>query len=128
MLHFVLCLYFTTQYIKITYYKQNITIGVTKSLLNVKERKKMKRTKKLKCEIKEKLELNYLSDRKWKEENNKYLQELQIFFDKMEKIKDQDLRNNLLNQMLQCDKALTEIAEEMFIKYYEIGYKKAKEE
>ena len=69
-----------------------------------------------------------IENRKWKEENNKYLKELQMFFDKIEKIKDKELRNNILNQMLQCDKVLTESAEEMFIKYYERGYKKAKEE
>lgn len=69
-----------------------------------------------------------LNDRRWKEENEKYLRELQIFFDKVEKIKDEDLRDNILNQMLQCDKALTEVAEETFVKYYERGLKQAKNE
>jgi len=67
-------------------------------------------------------------DRKWKEGNKKYLKELQILFDKIENIKDSELKNNILNQMLLCDKVLTEIAEETFIKFYEQGYKKAKEE
>ena len=69
-----------------------------------------------------------LKSRKWKEENEKYLKELQRFFDKVEKINDADLRDNILNQMLQCDKALTEVAEETFVKYYEIGLRESKDE
>ncbi len=67
-------------------------------------------------------------DRKWKEGNHKYLSELQLFFDRVEEIKDLHLKQDIISQMLQCDKALTEIAEEMFYYYYEQGYQKAKEE
>lgn len=69
-----------------------------------------------------------LNNRRWKEKDEKYLNELQKFFDKVEKIKDEDLRDNILNQMLLCDRALTEVAEENFLKYYEIGLKQAKNE
>ncbi len=70
----------------------------------------------------------YQNDRKWKEENKKYLIELQMFFDKVEEIKDVNLRQRVINQMLQCDKVLTEIAEEKFFYCYEEGYQKAKDE
>lgn len=85
------------------------------------------RKNKVKDITKDKIE-GELNNRKWKEENEKYLKELQRFFDKVEKIDDVELRDNILNQMLQCDKVLTEVAEETFKKYYEIGFKKAKDE
>lgn len=88
----------------------------------------MKREKnKFKILTKEEIE-SHFHNRKWKEENHKYLKELQSFFDKIEKIGDMDLKDNVLNQMLQCDKALTEIAEEMFMKFYKFGYEQAKKE
>lgn len=65
-------------------------------------------------------------NREWKEKNKTYLKELEKFFDKVENIKDEELKNNITNQMLRCDKVLTEIAEEMFRKYYQKGYQKAK--
>lgn len=65
-------------------------------------------------------------DRKWKEKDKQYLEELQRFFDHVDNIKDRELRKNVRNQMLMCDKALTEIAERMFYRCYNEGYKKAK--
>lgn len=66
-------------------------------------------------------------DRKWKEENKEYLKELQRFFDRVDNIEDCELRRSVVNQMLICDKVLTEIAEDMFINFYDEGYKKAKQ-
>lgn len=56
----------------------------------------------------------YTSD--WKEKNEKYLFELQKFLDKVENIKDDELKQSIIIQMLKCDKVLTEIVEEMINK------------
>lgn len=66
-------------------------------------------------------------DREWKEKNKNYLKELQIFFDRVDNIKDKDLRQSILSQMLICDEILTKIAEEKFNDCYIKGYNKAKE-
>lgn len=60
---------------------------------------------------------------KWKEENKKYLIEIQKFLDKADNIKDEKLKESIIYQMLRCDKILTEISEEMFNIYYEEGKK-----
>lgn len=65
-------------------------------------------------------------NRAWKEKNKQYLKELQIFFDRVDNIKDKELRKSVLNQMLICDEILTKIAEEKFNDFYIEGYKKAK--
>lgn len=65
-------------------------------------------------------------DRKWKEKDRNYLRELQFFFDKADNINDEELKSHIVSQMLRCDKILTEKAEEMFIQYYKMGYKDAK--
>lgn len=81
-----------------------------------------------KKQIKINLEKNVdVMDREWKEKNNKYLRELQIFFDRADNIKDEKLRKSIIGQMLICDEILTKIAEEKFSYFYEEGYKKAKE-
>ena len=66
-------------------------------------------------------------NRKWKEENKKYLLELQRFFDKVDNVLDRDLRDSIVSQMLRCDNVLTEIAEQKFIEYYEEGIEKSKD-
>lgn len=87
---------------------------------------KRKKLRKIKSKTRNTMEKeNY---REWKEENSKYLKELQLFFDRVEEIKDISLKQKITNQMLQCDKALTEIAEDMFLEYYQKGYKEAKGE
>lgn len=68
-----------------------------------------------------------LINREWKEKNDQYLGELQIFFDRVDNIKDNELRQSVISQMLICDEILTKIAEEKFSDFYEEGYKKAKE-
>ncbi len=47
---------------------------------------------------------------KWKEENAKYLNAIQVFLDKADNIKDEKLRMDVIGQMLYCDKILTELA------------------
>ena len=67
-------------------------------------------------------------NRRWKEENKKYLKELQNFFDKADNIADEDLRNKIVGQMLRCDEILTRIAENRFEEFFKMGYKNAKKE
>ena len=67
-------------------------------------------------------------NRSWKEENKKYLKELQNFFDKADNIADEELKNKAIGQMLRCDNILTKIAENRFEEFYKLGYKDAKEE
>lgn len=50
--------------------------------------------------------------KEWKEKNQQYLYELQKFFDIVDNIKDEELRMNIIYQMLKCDEILTKIAEE----------------
>ncbi|MCI9365190.1 MAG: hypothetical protein HFJ54_00725 [Clostridia bacterium] len=47
----------------------------------------------------------------WKEKNKRYIKELQIFLDKSESIKDEELKLQIIGQMLRVDKVLTEIAQ-----------------
>lgn len=83
------------------------------------------------CSRRKQLEIeleNYMNekDRTWKEKNKQYLKEVQIFFDRVDNIKDDELRRNITSQMLICDEILTKIAEEKFNDFYIEGYKKAK--
>ena len=48
----------------------------------------------------------------WKIKNKEYLTELQLFIDKADNIKNEELKNDIIKQMLKCDKILTKIAEE----------------
>lgn len=67
-------------------------------------------------------------NKKWKEESKLYLKELQTFLDQAENIQDEILKRNIIYQMLRCDNVLTKLAENRFIDYYKMGYKKAKSE
>ncbi len=67
-------------------------------------------------------------NKKWKEKNKIYLKELQSFFDQADNIQDEMLKRNIIFQMLRCDSVLTELAENRFVDYYKLGYKKAKSE
>lgn len=75
-----------------------------------------------------KIEKNKIKNinRKWKEENKQYLDELQRFFDRADNIKDIDLKQSIINQMMICDEILTKIAENKFEDFYREGYEKAK--
>ena len=59
----------------------------------------------------------------WKKENKIYLKELQKFLDKAENIENEELRKDIIIQMLKCDEQLTKMAEEKFKSYYEQGKK-----
>lgn len=68
-----------------------------------------------------------ISSNSWKINSKRYLKELQAFLDKAENIENEELRKELILQMLKCDKELTDLAEEMFIKYYKKGKEDLKE-
>lgn len=59
------------------------------------------------------LKKNFYS-KDWKEKNEKYLKELEKFFDIVDNVINEDLKLRIIYQMLKCDKILTEIAEEKF--------------
>lgn len=52
----------------------------------------------------------------WKSNGKKYLKELQAFLDKVENIESEELRKEIIFQMLKCDNELTMLAEEEFRK------------
>ena len=57
-----------------------------------------------------------IEKQKWKNKDEKYLFELQKFLDITENIEDEELRREIVAQMLKCDKRVTELAEEKFVK------------
>lgn len=108
MSHFVEYLYFNMRYIKITYYKNNITIKVIKTNLKVIGAKEVWVIM-FKDILKKEGQLK--SNRDWKEKNKRYLENLQKFLDATDSIADECLRKHIITQMLKCDLVLTEIAE-----------------
>lgn len=48
----------------------------------------------------------------WKSKNEEYLKELQIFLDIADNIKNEGLKNDIISQMLKCDRIITKIAQE----------------
>lgn len=57
-----------------------------------------------------------IEEKEWKNKNPKYLFELQKFLDIAENIQEETLRKEVINQMLRCDKTITELAEDIFLK------------
>lgn len=53
--------------------------------------------------------------RNWKNSNQQYLKEVQKFLDIAENIKDEQLKKQIIHQMLICDEKLTIIAEKTFL-------------
>ena len=51
---------------------------------------------------------------KWKNEDEIYLFELQKFLDIVENVEDEELRKEIIAQMLKCDKRITQLAEKIF--------------
>lgn len=49
----------------------------------------------------------------WKMKNKEYLLELQRFLDKADNIENEELKHDIISQMLKCDKVLTRIAQEI---------------
>lgn len=55
-----------------------------------------------------------IENENWKASSQKYLKELQAFLDKAENIQNEELKKEIIFQMLKCDNELTNLAEEMF--------------
>lgn len=62
-------------------------------------------------------DMENIENRNWKANGQKYLRELQAFLDKAENIENEELKKEIIFQMLKCDNELTALAEEMFEKY-----------
>lgn len=62
----------------------------------------------------------------WKNKNKKYLKTIESFLDIASNIKDEELKNRMINNMLMCDKVLTDIAKDMFVECYNDGYRAGK--
>ena len=58
----------------------------------------------------------------WKKSKT-YLKELQKFLDKADNIENEELKREIIIQMLKCDDELTKIAEKKFEEYYKQGKK-----
>ena len=58
-----------------------------------------------------------LEYKNWKANGQKYLKELQAFLDKAEAIENEEIRKEIIFQMLKCDNELTLLAESIFNKY-----------
>ena len=63
----------------------------------------------------------------WKNKNKKYLKELQAFLDKAENIKDEELKKDIIFQMLKCDNELTKLANKIIERYKKGNIKKLKD-
>ena len=57
---------------------------------------------------------NLIQNNNWKNKNEQYLFELQKFMDLADNIEDESLKKLIINQMLKCDKCITNLAEEIF--------------
>lgn len=57
----------------------------------------------------------------WKLKSKTYIFEIEKFLDRVQSIKDEELRKELTIQMLKCDEALTKLAEELFKECYNLG-------
>ncbi len=73
-------------------------------------------------------DMKKIENENWKANSQKYLKELQTFLDKAENIQNEELRKEIIFQMLKCDNELTILAEEMFNKYYVKGKEKLEED
>lgn len=60
------------------------------------------------------IKTNKICTNNWKANSEKYLLELEKFLDKAESIKDENLKREIIIQMLKCDKELTLCAEKFF--------------
>lgn len=73
--------------------------------------------------IKKRNNINMKIDKEWKKESKEYLKEIQKFLDKADNIENEELKNEIIIQMLKCDDELTKLAEKKFKEYYEQGKK-----
>lgn len=67
--------------------------------------------------------INMETKKDWKKESKLYLIELQKFLDKADNIESEELKKDIIIQMLRCDKELTKLAESKFEEYYKQGQK-----
>ena len=74
------------------------------------------------------MEKEYINWENWKSKNKKYLLELEKFLDKADSIDDEEIKREMIIQMLKVDNELTNSAEEMFEKIYKRGIEDAKKE
>ncbi len=58
----------------------------------------------------------YSKESEWKNQDEQYRFELQKFLDIVENVKDEELRKEIIYQMLKCDKRITQLAENIFDK------------
>ena len=65
-------------------------------------------------EVNENDKSNLMKNKSWKNKDSQYLFELQKFLDLVDNVDNIDLRKNIINQMLKCDKCVTNLAEKMF--------------
>ena len=61
---------------------------------------------------------NVIDDLDWKNKNKEYLSELQRFLDKAEQIEDEEIKNEIIVQMIKCDDVLTNLCQEKMAKVY----------
>ena len=66
--------------------------------------------------LRENKNMENVENRNWKANGQKYLKELQAFLDKAENIENEELRKDIIFQMLRCDNELTLLAEDIFEK------------
>ncbi len=64
-------------------------------------------------------EKDIIQNSNWKNKDKTYLFELQKFLDLTENIQDEELKKEIVAQMLKCDKKVTQLAEEIFHKLEE---------
>lgn len=57
-----------------------------------------------------------MKDSNWKNKDEQYLFELQKFLDISENIQDEELKKEVIAQMLKCDRIITKLAEDIFQK------------
>lgn len=67
-------------------------------------------------------------DENWKNYNEKYIKALERFLDRASNIKDEELRQSVIGNMLICDEILTELSEKQFVELYKKAYKEGKKE
>lgn len=81
-----------------------------------KKSKKIKKCHNIKIVLRKKVKMNkkILEKSIWKNKDKKYLFELQKFLDLVDNIEDENLRKRITNQMLKCDRHITNLAEEIF--------------
>ena len=60
---------------------------------------------------------NNSSNCDWKEKNKKYLNQVQRFLDAADSIEREEIRKNVITQMLKCDQILTQLAQNEIKKY-----------